>query len=252
MMTILRLVLLLSLIATPCFAQQMYARMNPYVAGSGVVAAAPAKASFSDNFNRADNDDLGANWTEIDTDLDIVSNALSMITGGGAATSAIYTGTATNGVDQYVSVDITWLATNTFPVIILRYTDASSHLYGIECDYYCTCYWKHYATYANIGGGNTIGDATDIGGGCHTAPRKLGVTIAGTGDDTVVRVWYAPTATTPVSATEWDSGDSTPDVAWTTNPGANAVDTGNYVGLGGSQTTASQTSFDNFFGGDIP
>jgi hypothetical protein len=77
----------------------------------------------------------------------------------------------------------------------------------------------------------------------------FGITITGTGDNTVVRVWKNPTGL-PTSAANWN-GDSTPDIEFTNNP-SSPVDTGLYVGFRGRGLIASGQVIDDFFGGDCP
>jgi hypothetical protein len=60
--------------------------------------------SFSDNFNRADSTDLGANWVEVSGDWSIVSNQLSPGAAGG--TIILRAAGAMAGNDHYVQVTI--------------------------------------------------------------------------------------------------------------------------------------------------
>ena len=76
-----------------------------------------------------------------------------------------------------------------------------------------------------------------------------GITWTGTGDNTVIRIWKNPTGNTPDSATSWGS-DTTPDISFTANPGANAVDSGGGTGI--SATVDSGTLIlDNYYFGDL-
>lgn len=58
---------------------------------------------FSDNFNRADSDSLGANWTERGADFDIDTNEVVIPNGGntGAGYSAAYDSGSTYGSADY-------------------------------------------------------------------------------------------------------------------------------------------------------
>lgn len=226
------------------------ARMSVTTVGGGVPAAAPSGAAFSDNFNRADNDSLGSNWTEAVGDADIASNALYFATGGWDPVLVSHN-TSTNTVNQYVKISIP-VANETYGQVVFRYTNSSTHFYTVAFNtpFSCEIEWRHVAGSTGIGAENTIGTSVDMGS-CSNGD-SFGITITGTGDDTVVRVWHNPTANTPVSASEWDSGDTTPDASWTTNPGANAVDTGNKVGFAGIQNSAGEITFDSFYAGDIP
>jgi hypothetical protein len=60
--------------------------------------------SFSDNFNRADSTDLGANWVEVSGDWSIVSNQLS--TGDTGGTIVLRAATAMAGNDNYAQVTL--------------------------------------------------------------------------------------------------------------------------------------------------
>lgn len=55
---------------------------------------------FSDNFNRADSDTIGADWTERDGDFDIVTNAVQCITN--AAVAVVYWSTVVSTADYTV------------------------------------------------------------------------------------------------------------------------------------------------------
>lgn len=202
-------------------------------------------ASFSDDFNRADSDSLGANWTEAVGDADIFSNTLRLSTGSFGNIVAVYSGTACDGVDQYVKVALT--NPQGFPQIILRYTNASSELYVLELDASSdTVTWYHRAT--PDASGTQIGSPLSV---AFTEADIIGVTITGTAANTDIRIWVNPTGL-PTAADNWD-GDTTPDGSWlTTDPGANAVDQGTLVGIGGQQNLADTVRLDDFFGGDIP
>jgi hypothetical protein len=202
--------------------------------------AAPSLASFADDFNRADGDSLGASWTEIE-DTDIASNQLSSpntafdFRDRGAA----YTGTSCGSVIQYVKVT---LVSGSRPGIIFRYTDASTALYELEFDsvndVIRLCYYS-----------TPTGTRTELAQTAFnvTFPHVVGATITGTGNSTAWRIWDTPSANAPASATSWDGGGE--DVLFETNPSP-AVDTGNYVGLGGLDS-ASAIVWDDFYGGGL-
>ena len=227
------------------------ARMMAITKSGGTVAAGgPSGQNFSDLFTRGDSDSLGGNWTEQVGDADIVSNAMSFQTAGWDKIVAIYSGTATDTANQYIKVNLAYSAP--YPAIILRYTNSSSPYYVIQASTVSSCefIWAYYPD-ATTGSGTDIGASADAGT-CSDPTSTIGVTITGTGDNTVVRIWNNPTANTPVSASEWDSGDSTPDITWTDNPGVNAVNTGGYVGVQGIQESAGNIVFYDFYAGDAP
>ncbi len=202
-------------------------------------------ASFSDAFTRTDNDSLGANWTEADTDIDIVSNAAkSAGTFDNSQSFAIYTGTACNTVSQYVKM--TWTSTGiSRPSIYLRYT-ASGPYYEVSFNQTDDLvYWIHWT---GVGGTRTEIPVTPPSLTMGTT-ETVGVTITGTGNSTVVKVWLSPTGDAPTDASTW--GGSASNVTFTDDP-ASAVNTGNNVGIGTGLNNNSDVIIDDFFGGDIP
>jgi hypothetical protein len=206
------------------------------------IAAGSSLAAFSDDFNRGDSDSLGANWTETGGDIDIASNTLSFVAGSYAAMLAVHN-TPCNTVSQYVKVKMT--SSLTYLGALLRYTNSSSDYYLIAATGGTNFGWF---SYTSLGAGEVQqGADTSLAGWGN--PESIGVTITGTGTNTVVRVWRNPTANAPdAGGTTWDS--SAAGITWTSDP-SNAVDTGNYIGLGGSQSSGP-TAMDDFFGGDIP
>lgn len=206
-------------------------------------AAGGGLAAFSDNFDRANSTTLGANWTEDDPDLDIFSNTLRIVDGGFAQTYAFHT-TSCSTVNQYGQIEIA--AEGGFPTMAFRYVNSSTEFYFMSFGA-ITVNWNHAASLA--------GAQTQINAASGTIAMSAGtilsVTITGTGNSTVVRVWDdVPSGTTPTSASSWN-GDTTPDATFTDDPG-NPVDTGFLIGIGGAQNTGNTERFDDFFGGDIP
>jgi hypothetical protein len=212
------------------------------------IGAAAGGASFSDDFNRANNDLLGSNWTEDDPDIDILNNNAQLVDGSFGGLFAFYTGTACNTVNQYVQVELAGTSEGDYVQIPIRYSNSTTEFYYLEFSA-STVDWYHMS---QIGGAATqinasSGTPANVGAGA-----VYSITITGTGDSTVVRVWTdsGHLGIAPTSADTWN-GDNTPDATFTDNP-ANPVDAGNYVGLGGTQNTANWIEFDDFYGGDIP
>lgn len=201
--------------------------------------------SFSDDFDRANGDSLGANWTEAAGDIDIASNQAAQQSGSFAKVLAIYSGQATDTAVQYCKVTVVTPGGNPYAEIVLRYTDSSSPYYtlgmSVSDD---TVQWLHYA---NVAGSST--DVSSASAMTFASTFTVGVTITGTGDSTIVRVWNAPTADAPTSASSWD-GEAA-DVEFTDNP-ASPVNTGAYIGLEAYGAAAADVAFNNFFGGDVP
>lgn len=96
------------------------------------------------------------------------------------------------------------------------------------------------------GGGNLIQSSTAM---AYVNGSVLGITVEGTGTNTVFRLWLNPTGL-PTSTSNWN-GDTTPDLSFTNNP-TTAVDSGSYVGFAGANSSGTGTGADNFFGGDAP
>lgn len=200
-------------------------------------------ASFSDDFNRADNDSLGANWTEVAGDTDISSNTMVFVTGS-YGTVVVKHNTALTTVNQYIKVES--VADLTYIGPMFRYTNSGSSYYTV-----CGTGGTNFGwfSYTGDGTGETQqGADTSLSG--FSGPAFIGITVVGTGTDTVVRVWLNPTGDAPDSGgATW--GSAAAGITWTSDP-SNAVNTGSYIGFAGSQGTPSSIIVDNFFGGDIP
>lgn len=195
-------------------------------------------ATFSDNFDRADSTDLGSNWTETLGNSTITSNAL-VLAPLDADVDNIYTGATFATTEQYLKVTITWSATGTYPWATLRSNAGGTVAYLIV--------FKPTEGVIEWFGGGSIQTATSV---TLNSGDSYGITISGTGNDTVVRIWLNPTGDSPSAADTW-GGDSSPDWTFTNNPGS-PVDggAGTYAGLGG-YVDDGVTSFNDFFAGDI-
>lgn len=207
--------------------------------GTSISAGGGSLAAFSDDFNRADSDSLGANWTEADGDIDIFSNTARLSEGGFGENYAIYSATSCTTVEQFVRFTMT--AEGGYPSIPLRYTNSSSAFYVIEFSN-TTVDWYHKSA---IGGTSTQINASS-GSISISSGSVLAMSISGTGTSTEVKVWINPTSGTVNLPSTWGAAT----VTFTDNP-ASPVDTGGYVGLGGAQGSADTVRYDNFYGGDI-
>lgn len=218
------------------------ATVPPPLVSSKKAAAAGGGNSFSDDFNRANNDSLGANWTEITGDIDIDSNTFFKLGAADFSTHDAIWNTATTTVEQYSkSVFVTGAFTR--PHYLFRYVDTSSAFYEIEVDILNGFgNWNHWTA---VGGTKTQIQQIPL---TPSSGDVLAWTISGTGNSTVIRCWINPTGDAPDSAISW-GGDTTPDGMWDTNP-ASPCDTGTKVGLG--FLSSADASHDNFFGGTIP
>ena len=215
--------------------------------GSGFYASLPPGPppgqAFSDDFNRASSASLGANWTEADGTWSIINNAdLEANEGGFNFHAAIYSGLACDSINQYMRIDYEAnYSGSSIPGAIFRYTNASTEFYRVDLDDNANTFNAYHGS--AIGGTYTL-----IGSVAFTiAPANTyGITITGTGDDVVWRVWANPSGT-PTAADNWGGAAG---ASITANPGANNVDAGNYTGL--CDVHNNGTQLDNYFGGDIP
>lgn len=203
--------------------------------------------TFSDDFNRAPGTNLGANWTEDSGDASIYSDTVLRVESTSyTQVTATYTGQACDGVDQYVLVEFSGVPTG-YPFVYFRRTDAGSPLYGVQLEGNGNAEW--YKLNSTAGGSTQIGTTKDLG--APDVSMRVGLTLIGTGSNTVLRAWLEPTGNAPDSGGEtW--GSAAPTQSWTDDPGANAVDTGNYVGIGGQQSSIGDPGilFTQFYGGD--
>lgn len=234
------------------FGQAFTFRDQAYL-GNNVAAAAGGGGGggggFSDNFNRANSDTLGAGtWTEIAGDIDILSNeASSPATFDFSEKAAIYSATACTTVNQFVKMDLPASNANGCrPGAIFRYTDSSSPFYEVRVQLSgpaSAIWWVRLAT---PGGTET---AVGTHGSFNLTPgTTVGITCSGTGNSTVINFFLSPSGNAPTTASLW--GGAGPDLSMTDDP-ASPVDTGAYVGIGGIGAAGLMT-WDNFIGGDIP
>lgn len=218
--------------------------------GRPLPAAGPSLGAFSDDFDRANSGTLGAcgtgNWIEAAGDAEISSNLYRLVTGSFGAVTSIC-GQSAGSLTQYVMVT-TNATFAQYPWIVLRSDDSTSPYYAFQLDGAPgELTWYRFDNWADTSG-TQIGTTQTVVG--TFAGHTLAITITGTGANTDVRVWRGVTGL-PSAADTWN-GDNTPDATWlTTDPGASAVDTGDYVGIGGQHSTANTLPLDNFFGGGL-
>lgn len=198
--------------------------------------------AFSDDFNRANSDSLGSNWTEGGGDGDIASNTYVIGTGGFGVVNSVHN-TSCGSVTQYAMVTLG--VNHEYPWLIFRYTDASSPFYAVQISgSTALCEW-YYFTSAADSSGDLIG-TVDIGG--DLTGHTVAMTCSGTGTSTVITIWRQVTGL-PSAAGNWN-GDTTPDGTISNDP-ASPKDTGNFVGIGGQAVTGGTVTLDNFFGGGL-
>jgi hypothetical protein len=162
-------------------------------------------------------------------------------------TDALHT-TSVGSANQFIKATLTFDA-NTLIGFVLRATNITTHFYYL---FFGTdtggAWWGHgIAAGASTTGTDIVAD----GASGLSSGDSVGVTITGSGNSVVIRIWKNPTANAPISVTEWDSGDSTPDLSITTDPGTDAVDSGNLVGVSCAQSTGGVGKIDNFYAGSV-
>ena len=210
-------------------------------------AAVVGGGDFSDDFDRVDNESLGVNWTQAAGDFDILTNSI-IFGSGGVSAIAIYSAQSTGSADQYMKFSLR-MATANSVYVIFRYTDASSPFYILLFNESIDdVEWYKENSIADLS--DTLIVAADAGPE-YGAESTWSVTLAGTDNGTVFRGWLNTSNNVPDSAISWDT-ITTPDFTLTTDPGANAVNSGNYLGLGGYNADSFAFGYDNFFGGPIP
>lgn len=190
-------------------------------------------ANFSDNFSGT-----LSNWTQEAGTWDINTGQLRLTDGSFANGAIIFTADTCDTTQGYMRA--TRGDDGSFPRFIFRYSNDGGAHYAIEIAN-AECGWYYYPT---VGGSPTqIGTDFSTTTGIGTV---VAITWTGTGTGTIIRVWIDPTSNTPTSVSDWDGAA---DHTWTDDPGA-PVNSGLYVGIGGSQGTANTLRWDNFFGGD--
>lgn len=215
------------------------------VIGRGVVGGGPT--SFSDTFGSGSA--LDGDWTVVSGAFSVAGGSVSFDTGSYNRMAAVHSGTDCNSLTQYAGAQFTSNAggSGKYPEFLLRYTDASSGHYSIQIGVNeDTCQLYYYPN--GTGSGTQIGTDKALTGVDDN--DKIFVTIEGTGTGTIWRVWLNPTANSPVSASEFDSGDSTPDASWTDDP-PTPVNTGEIVGIGGYHISAGEIKMGDFWGGGL-
>jgi hypothetical protein len=229
-------IMLLAFLALDASAQQGWVphRRKAFRAAGGT--------NFSDDFNRTDGDSLGSNWSEVTGDIDISSNTAAAQTASGLDL-AVWTAN-TVGETQYVGLNETAGGGGTHFLFVFRYTDSSSVYYEIALDNSTGgCTWRYRV---GTGGSPTTIQSANLSDWTNFN-QLIGVTVEGTGNQTVVRIWGNCTGL-PSAADTWN-GDNTPSLTFTDNPGT-AANTGTRVGMGATNSGGGVTLTD-FYGGSF-
>jgi hypothetical protein len=227
--------------------------MNVAVIGAGAAAAGPACPLVSDAFTYSNGslDTVSSGVWDATNDTDRFTVTSGQVVGnvGSWASEATRNTASLGSVNQYVKVTVVATGPTAYPGVAFRLTNSTSAYYSFKISTGGDPSWSSCIA---SGGASTCTVIVAAGYILIENGDTIALTVEGTGDNTVVRAWKNQTADCPISSSEWDSGDNTPDVTYTTNPGANAVDTGNYAGLAYIQETANTAIMDNFKAGALP
>jgi hypothetical protein len=201
---------------------------------------------FAEDFTGTDGDNLDADWAEWRGDYNIFSNNARQVTGSYTPCFAVYTATDTATIDQYAGVTYPNNVGGEFAGVLLRCENTGAPFYALYIDQNANVTWEVYATAAGSGTSVQTGDA-----GTTTTNDRWQWTIEGTGNSTVVRIWKNPTNMTPVSPSEYDPGDSTPELTFTNDP-PTAADVGKKVGICAFSSAGNNIRLDAWRAGDAP
>lgn len=198
---------------------------------SGKGSHASALANFSDDFSGS-----LSNWTTDAGSWSIISSFLAQLSGS-FTVDKIHYNTACGTNNQYAKFSLTsagggWTGPR------FRVTGTTGYMTEFRVS-------NDDAIWLDTNG-------TEIQAGTLTGivdGSVIGVTIEGSGNSTVLRIWLNPTGL-PTSTSNWN-GDSTPDLSFTNNP-AVATDSGSFIGFNGRSAGGEGEFVDDFFGGDCP
>lgn len=233
-----KLLLVLPVIFWFCFAGIQKYHVVIIEKKKALVAAGQA---YSDDFSAGD---LSA-WIEnraVDWVLDDPSDNVDGIR---VAEQMLLYNSATDDVTQYAKIK---LVANAKGGVCLRYVDGVSSYYLVYITSTPELVWTRWdwtgandpdykETIQNDGGAL----AGDFGAG-----DTIAVTVQGTSNQTVVKIWRNPTNNTPFSKDFWDNGADAADLTFQDNP-PTPCNTGTYTGIG----AYGANTFDDFFAGDV-
>ena len=216
------------------------ARMAAGGGGGGGNAFSDAFASDLANWTV----DAGAGWS-------IVSGRLRYAPGTAYTLNLIrYSSTTTGSATQYAKVTMPFYtqAANSLGVM-LRCQASSGYRYLVYA-YNGTLVWSRITW--DLSSETEIDSETMS----FTTGNSLGVTIQGTGVNTVVKVWLNPTANTPVNADNWDSASDPADYTLTDGGSlltTNNANSGQYAGLVSyiDSSSGGYNEYDDFYGGGL-
>jgi hypothetical protein len=226
------------------------ARLGTMTLGGSVAAAAAA-----DHCTQRVADDFSgnlSNWTASgDGSWAVASGQAEWTETGSYQYGNLRYNTATTGATQYIKVSFAGApsASSTTGVMLRIDTDLNPG-YWLTVKHDGSLIWDDYGVTVE-----TVASTSFDG-----ASETLCAIIKGTGNSTVVSVWYNCTAVKPLSGggvcTDtakpcWDNAGDAPDYQATNNP-TTAADATKYVGLTASSgsNTSGTFLYDNFYAGD--
>ena len=208
--------------------------------GSPPAAAGDQPADWDDDFDRTS---LGGDWHEIVGTVTCSSNILLFVEGG-QPNSVLFDEPVT-GLTQYQKAKLILGGGATVVVgFIFRASGDNGPAYMVAFDVGDDVYWYRYSDIGESDGEEEI--ATQ--GMTVASNDVMGVTIEGTGNSTVVRIWRNPSGL-PNSATDWN-GDTSPTLTLTADP-ATPVNSGLNIGVTGIISNNNGAGMDDWFGGSL-
>jgi len=195
--------------------------------GGGPVGGAPSPTTVGDNFDRGDSDSLGANWTEDLGNLEILGYSVEPTGAAGSNTThfARYTGQALGTSDQWCVFQAGSVG-DAFDNSGCQFRQGSSAQ-------------PHYTIAVRGSEGNVYWGKTDNAGnfvgiqncapGAWSTGDWIGAFVEGTGASTHVGVVTG--ASDPGDCDHTAGCGWTLDCEWTSDPGANEISSGVYVGV---------------------
>ena len=219
--------------------------MKPIFFGQNAGAGSSEAVALSDNFNRADSTNLGANWTEVLGGMQIASNFLLVIPGDFADNLTMHN-TPVGVTTQYQRVRFILGASPSYPAMMFRCTGNTGAGYSVAFgSAENLVQWWRISNIATGAGATQIGTNQSID---IEDSDVFGVTLTDFGDNTVVRIWRNPSGL-PITAANWN-GDTSPDVSLTSNPPTPA-DIGTRLGLWCQVENDNGFGFDDWSGGSL-
>ena len=220
--------------------------LNSTTTGTGGGGGGGSGVAVSDDFNRANSGTPGGSWTQATGNCDISSNTLLGVSGS-YALNLVRHSTEMGSLTQYMKANMSgWGTDFAYIIFFFRWgATNSSPSYGviISAQEDEVAWYRFSNTSGNSYSAIGSAQAISVNGG-----DAFGVTVDGTGTNTIVRVWRNCTGL-PTAANNWNA-DTTPSLTFTTNP-PTPVDSGTSLGVGLVCENSSGVYIDNWFGGSL-